>query len=85
MCQPGAKPRLAVSCTGYPGAVPACKPDRSSGGWAMKSTICRLLLIAFVVCATADVALAGLFPGAFSFANSALNAVFLWPLRIGGC
>ena len=51
----------------------------------MKPTVCRLLLIAFVVCATADVALASLFPGAFSFANSALNAVFLWPLRIGGC
>ena len=51
----------------------------------MNRTIRRLLLAALLVCAGADIARAGILPGGFSFADSAINAVFLWPFRISGC
>jgi hypothetical protein len=51
----------------------------------VRSRLVRLLLIAFIVCTTTDVVLAGVFPGLFSFSNPGLNALFLFPFRIAGC
>jgi hypothetical protein len=51
----------------------------------MKARLLRLILVPFIVCATTDVVLAGVFPGAFSFANPTMSWIFLWPFRIAGC
>ncbi len=52
----------------------------------MKSKAAKLLLVLWVVGAFAQVALAGIFsPFSFSFANSFMNSLFLFPFRMGGC
>ncbi|HUU83868.1 MAG TPA: hypothetical protein VM243_10225 [Phycisphaerae bacterium] len=51
----------------------------------MRTRVFRLLLIAFIVCTTAEVVLAGVFPGLFSFAHPGLNSLFLFPFQIAGC
>ena len=54
----------------------------------MRSKTVKLLLIVWVVGAFAQVAMAGLFgfdAFGFSFANSFMNNVFLFPFRLGGC
>jgi len=51
----------------------------------MRSRLLRTLLMAFFVCAAADVVYAGVVTGAFAFSNSLLNRVFLWPFALGGC
>ena len=46
----------------------------------------RLVLVTLVVGTLAHVAMADLLdPFSFSFANSFLNSVFLFPFRMGGC
>jgi hypothetical protein len=53
---------------------------------AVRSTAKRLLLAWLIVFALAPAAMASLFsPFSFSFFNSALNGVFLFPFRLGGC
>ncbi len=52
----------------------------------MTSRTKRFLLIVLLVGTFAQVALAGLLsPFSFSFANSFMNSVFLFPFCMGGC
>ena len=52
----------------------------------MKSRTKKLLLVMLFVGTFAQVALADLLsPFSFSFANSFMNSVFLFPFRMGGC
>lgn len=52
----------------------------------MRSRSRKLLLALLIVGTLAHVALADLLaPFRFSFANSFLNSVFLFPFRLGGC
>jgi hypothetical protein len=61
-------------------------PQQRGGRPRMKSKAAKLLLVLWVVGAFAQVALAGIFsPFSFSFANSFMNSLFLFPFRMGGC
>jgi len=52
----------------------------------MRSRTKKLLLVVLMIGTVTQVAMADLFgPFSFSFANSLLNGVFLFPFRLGGC
>ncbi len=53
----------------------------------MRKTVLKLTLIVMIVGISADVALAGVLPGpfTFSFFTSGLTSVFLWPFALAGC
>ena len=52
----------------------------------MRARAKKLMLVILLVGAVTQVALADLFsPFSFSFANSFLNSVFLFPFRLSGC